>query len=89
MSKTVMKTPTAKLTANTMSVRLRVCWMVGQDDLLQLGPRLVDEAAEPPEQAKDAVHDRSFFPVSVVGEVAGAAGLEPTTAGFGDQSSAN
>src|ERR1700690_577270 len=52
-------------------------------DLLELGPRFVEISTE----ALDHVGD-AFFRLRMWAGVAGAAGLEPTTTGFGDQSSA-
>ena len=81
-SKKPMKAPTVALTTKTSTVRFRAWSRVGQVTFFSSDQRLLDEAP-------DALQHGWFCRSSVGGGVAGAAGLEPTTTGFGDQSSTN
>ena len=76
-----MYSPTTKLIAKTSTVRLRTCSRVGQLTFLSSDQTSVEIAAE-------SLHVVVLLSGFVV-VVAGAIGLEPTTAGFGDQCSAN
>ena len=80
-SRTAMKTPTSDAHREDEHGQVRVCSRVGQETFLSSDHGSSEEAA-------DAGHGvRSL--ASVDRDVAGAIGLEPTTAGFGDRCSAN
>ena len=76
-----MYTPTTKLIAKTSTVRLRTCSRVGQETFF---------SSDQTSSKKRRRRVTSVVLLSGYGSgVAGAIGLEPTTAGFGDQCSAN
>src|SRR4029078_11719586 len=80
-SRTVMEAPTARLTAKTSTVRLRTCSRVGQETFFNS-----DHASSMKRRKRLTVCGSSL---DYGMTLAGAIGLEPTTAGFGDQCSAN